>query len=184
MAERWVDIKGYKGFYQVSDQGRIRSLTRVVTSMKSNCKYTSGVMRTIQGRIRSLNRAHGYPSISLHNGEKRAFNVHRIVAEHFVPNPDGLPQVNHKNGVKTDNRACNLEWCSPSQNTRHAFKSGLRVGPRGEKNGRAKLTEDNVRAIKVLLEQGLSYQKIANKYDVSKGTIAHIAKGRKWTHIN
>lgn len=183
MAERWKDIKGYEGKYQVSDQGRVRSLTRVVDSMKSNCKYTSGVKRTLQGKMRKVNHASGYPTVSLHSGERRTANVHRIVAEAFIPNPEGHKQVNHKNGVKSDNRACNLEWCSPSGNAVHAYENGLRTGPKGERNGRAKLKEDQVRAIRKLLKQGLSYQKIADKYDVSKGTIAHIAKGRKWTHL-
>lgn len=104
----WKDIKGFEGLYQVSDDGRFRSLD-CMRPMKN------GIMRTYYGRELSTKECKdGYLYIDLtdKDGKRKAYKAHRIVAEHFVRNPLNLPVVNHRNEDKHDNRAVNLEWCT------------------------------------------------------------------------
>lgn len=112
--EIWKDIEGYEGIYQVSNMGRVRSLTRKVWN------YTK------PGRILSPGaKENGYLHVALNNGEKREkhAHIHRLVAAAFIPNPDNLPEVNHKNYDKKDNRVENLEWCTSRYNKAHFRKS-------------------------------------------------------------
>ena len=98
-AEIWADIPKYKGKYQVSTKGRVRSLLR-------------GKERVLTPWLTT-----GYPTVSL--GRRNKQLVHRLVAEAFIPNPERRPQVNHKNGDRTDNRVNNLEWVSSRENILH-----------------------------------------------------------------
>lgn len=112
--EVWKPIKGYEGIYEVSSYGRVRSLDMVLPAIANGVPCTRirhGVMRkTHIGRT-------GYHYVLLRNGGKdKNFRLHRLVAEAFVPNPDNLPEVNHKDEDKNNNRADNLEWCSSSYN--------------------------------------------------------------------
>lgn len=108
--EIWKDITGYEGLYQVSDQGRVKSLKR------KGCKKERVLKPAVdQG---------GYLIVTLSDGEKRKnFKVHRIVCEAFHENHDEKTQVNHINEIKTDNRACNLEWCTAKENINHGTRN-------------------------------------------------------------
>ena len=112
--EIWKDIPGYEGRYQVSHIGRVRGLRK----------------RTLVGQV--INS--GYRVLNLVSGGRRTRVVrleHRLVAEAFVANPNGYPEVNHLNGVKTDNRASNLEWTTRKLNMAHAKRTGLLPPPSG-----------------------------------------------------
>ena len=110
MSEEWRDVVGYEGLYQVSSEGRVKSLER---------KDRLG--RTVKERILKPGVVgSGYLMISLCTGGKqKMFSVHRLVCQAFHENPDNKPQVNHINEDKADNRACNLEWSTAKENMNH-----------------------------------------------------------------
>ena len=114
--EIWMPVQGYEGIYEVSNLGRVRSLTRVV----SIYSYLTNTMfeRTIESRIKSIHHdKYGYGMVNLKkNGEHRTEKVHRLVAKAFIPNPQNKPCVDHINGVRDDNRVENLRWCTVKEN--------------------------------------------------------------------
>lgn len=118
MQEIWKDVKGYEGLYQVSNFGRVRSL---------NYKHTKNV-KELAYRINHK----GYIDVHLSkNGKSKHLVVHRLVAKTFIPNPNNLPQINHIDGNKQNNRIDNLEWCNNSENLKHAYKLNLRLKKQG-----------------------------------------------------
>lgn len=116
--EVWRPVAGYNGRYEVSDLGNVKSMD-----------YN----HTGQTRVLSeCDDGSGYRLVCLcKDGRQKSCKVHRLVAEAFIPNPGNLPQVNHKNEDKTDNRAENLEWCSQSYN--------INYGTANERAGKAKV---------------------------------------------
>ena len=119
LEEEWKDISGYEGRYQISNMGRIRSLPRIVKNGIGECHK--------KGKILKPQKAvNGYMRATLCNEKYyKHFKIHRLVAEHYIPNPENKPQVNHINGDKTDNRVDNLEFCTHEENIKHAIKNGL-----------------------------------------------------------
>lgn len=110
MKEKWKDIPNYEGLYQVSNLGRIKSIGRRVSWKFYNkpCarNHNERIIIPEIGKI-------GYCRVGLcKNGKRTRYNLHRIIAKAFIPNPNNLPTVNHKNGIRTDNRLENLEWAS------------------------------------------------------------------------
>ena len=113
MKETWKDIKGYEGFYQVSNIGNVKSLKRIV-----NNSTTYGGKATVKERIlKPKTDKDGYESVGLRkDGKVKHFRVHRLVATAFIPNPNSYPIVNHKDEVKNNNIVSNLEWCTVRYN--------------------------------------------------------------------
>lgn len=120
---RFLPVLGYEGYYEVSSLGEVRSVDRVVVG-------TDGVHYPRKGRVLRpyLNKNVEYPQIALwRDNQGTTFYVHRLVAEAHIPNPKKLPEVNHKNGFRFDNRKSNLEWVTSLENKLHAIQTGLRV---------------------------------------------------------
>lgn len=169
--EVWKKIKDYPD-YEVSNYGRIKSLSRV-SVRGANLKE-----RIIKGGIDTR----GYQMIHLvNNGDRKTLLVHRIIAKAFICNAFSKPDVNHKNGIKTDNRVCNLEWSTTQENIIHAYGNGLCSSRVGHENGRALLTENQVLEIRQIKDKKIS--KIAVKYNVSWSCVSNIIKRKTWTHI-
>lgn len=135
--EIWKDIVGFEGYYMVSSFGSVKSFDRRI-------QHNYGGKATRLGRLLKLGVSHGYNYAYLSvNKTVKAFRVHRLVAEAFIPNPENRPQVNHKNGIKIDNKIENLEWSTSSENLQHAHSTGLKLGTKG------KVGKDNIKSIPI-----------------------------------
>jgi hypothetical protein len=120
VTEKFLPIPGFEGFYEVSDEGNVRSVKR-----KISIKSKHGLTRTFQSKeISKIVNDFGYVIATLClNGDKKTFRVHRLVLMAFCPNPkSAYLDVNHKNGVKTDNSIQNLEWVTRSENLKHRYR--------------------------------------------------------------
>jgi len=161
---KWKDIPGYEGFYQISNTGLIKNIKR----SRHLCLSKNGG---------------GYYKVKLRYGKKRDAAVHRLVAETFIENPLCLQQVNHINGIKTDNRVENLEWCTPQENITHAIQIGLK-NTIGSNNGSAKLSESDVEEILQLDRMyGLRTRVITKEYHVHKSSVERIKNNITWKNI-
>lgn len=120
MNEEWRAVKGYEGLYEVSNMGRVRSLDRRVKTRSPGAEDFFRAGRTIAPK----QRHGGYLGVQLwRDGNVRQICIHRLVAQAFVPNPHNLPQVNHKDENKLNNRADNLEWCVPKYNANYGNRN-------------------------------------------------------------
>lgn len=126
MSEIWKNVPGYEGLYQVSSNGRVKSLDRCVMVKNG---YNGQTSRSLKGVILKPVLVRGYQAVTMHkNGNGRLMKIHRLVAEAFIPNPINKPQVNHKDGDKLNNCVKNLEWCTSLENQMHAIHKGLKTG--------------------------------------------------------
>jgi hypothetical protein len=172
--EIWKDIAGYEGLYQVSNLGNIMSFQN--KTPKSN-KAISKLLKP------ALSPRYYQVDLCL-KGKKRRAIVHREVAIAFIPNPLNKPCVNHINGIRTDNRVENLEWCTSSENRIHAFETGLAKVLHGINHGMCKLTNEQVLKIRELSLSGMSSYKIAKEIEiVSPKQIRNIISRKRWNHI-
>lgn len=128
----------------------------------------------------------GYKELYLYlvDGRRKCFKVHRLLMETYSPIENSKElQVNHIDGNKANNNINNLEWCTRSENLKHAFRIGLEQSPKGEKNYFHKLNDQQVKEICTRLQQKEKITKIANDYGVSKGCIYNIKNKKHWKHI-
>lgn len=174
MTEVWKPVRNYEDCYEVSSIGRLR---------RSVNRFGNP-----SGRLLSPANALGYRRYTLcKDRETRTFAAHRLTWEAFNgPIPEGLV-INHKNGVKDDNRLDNLEVVTVAENTRHGFRVLGRPpnkNPKpGSQNGRARLTEADIPLIRKRIAQGDDLLDIAGDYRVAHATIWQIAKGNTWRHV-
>jgi len=118
--EIWKDIEGYEGLYQVSSEGRVKSLPK-------EHRYGSKSEKILKlGKTIKQRNGEDYPTVCLSkDGIVNEYKIHRLVALSFIPNYENKPTVNHKNGKRNDNRLCNLEWATHSEQNYHMWEIGL-----------------------------------------------------------
>lgn len=129
----------------------------------------------------------GYLGVALSNADdpskkQHTLTVHRLVAEAFIPNPNNLPEVNHKHGNKNDNRVSELEWTTQPDNIQHALDTGLN-NSKGENNPSAKLTWEQVREIRAIhihKDPDFGNVAIAKRFDIDPSTVSDIIRGKTW----
>lgn len=176
MIEIWKDVKGFDGFYQVSNLGRVKSVSRKI----GNCFRKE--------KIRSLSLTKdGYVKLRLsYCGKDVTKRVHRLVAEAFIPNPENKETVNHKDGNKLNNCIYNLEWADRSEQMYHAYKHSLKKSERGTENAQSKLTVEQIKEIrKTYVRYSRKYGTIAlaDKYGVTNRVIGLIVKNLSYKNV-
>lgn len=172
--EEWKDINGYEGQYQISNCGRVKSLARDYF-----CGYQNRARKHQPEIILYQSTNLGYKLVGL-SRDNKCFTgkVHRLVAQAFIPNPDNLPEVNHKDGDKSNNNDWNLEWSTPKDNSAHARSTGL-CNQNGENAYHAKLTNQQAEEIRAL--KGIvSHRKIAEMYGACRTTIGNIMLNKSY----
>jgi len=175
MAEE-KQIAGFEN-YTIEVDGTVRSIERLV--IRSNGRLYRHKEKVVKHH---LNKSVGRYQVYLKNecGEQKALYLHRLLAIAFIPNPLNLPEVNHINGDKTDNRLENLEWCTRLENTQHAERLGLKNHKSGEENGNAKLTGLQVSEIRMLINDGVRKTEISERYRISLTHVYFIHHNKSW----
>src|SRR5699024_8059978 len=160
MTEQWKQIEGFPN-HLVSSEGRIWSKTRII-------KRPSGNYLRLGHFMEGRDDTHGYLTVCIKNERQRKnVKLHRLVAIAFIENPENKREVNHINGIKTDNRKFNLEWMTSKEN-----------------NPISKFTEDQVREIRRIYGQGGISQKALGKlYNTSQAQIYYIVNRITWKNI-
>lgn len=177
--EQWKDIKGYEGFYQISNLGRVKRLGNLPP-------YKEHFLKLICNR-----QGYFYVCLCVEN-KRQAKTVHRLVAQAFIPNSKNKPCVNHIDGKKSNNKAENLEWCTHCENTKHAYKTGLIKlntksfieSNRQKSRNRRKCTENQVKEIKKIhFETGWGSCRIAKLVNLNRAIIENIIRNKNYRDI-
>lgn len=176
-SEVWEDIVGYKGQYQVSDKGNVRSVDRIDSRGR---KRKGALLKLIYDKD-------GYVIVNLYkNGIGAQKKVHRLVTEAFIPNPNGLPQVNHRDEVKANNNVENLEWCTSKHNNNH----GTRLERIRKKVRGVNIETGEVLTFSSTVEAGREGYVSVDKacrgiYNDGRGKLigdGHLYKGHQWSY--
>jgi hypothetical protein len=164
--EIWKPIKGHDG-YEISNYGRVKSFMQTSPKILSICTDTLG-----------------YERVKLYkDGSYIVQKIHQLVAIHFIPNTKNKPEINHLDGDKSNNHYSNLEWCTRSENMKHACKIGL-IKRDGENNPRSKLNDMSAWEILFHHSIGESKQSLADFFNVSKSSVERVIYKKTWKHIN
>lgn len=176
--EIWKDIPEFEGLYQASNLGNLKALPKTAFHNLTN-RYILRKEKLL--RNNSVNTG-GYKQVFLRkNGIFYPSRVHRLVASTFIPNLENKKCVNHKNGIKTDNRVVNLEWATHSENEKHAFSIGIKVNSKGEKHPRAVLNQEAANIIRSKYIKGKYGRRIlAKEFNVGTSTIWRIVNNKNY----
>lgn len=175
--EQWKAVPGWEGWYEVSDEGRVRSVARVSIAGGAPAHYQARVLRGSPGK-------NGYPVVSLSrpNYQRKAY-VHSLVAAAFLgPRPEGL-EVCHADGSRDNNRLSNLRYGTRRDNSKDMVAHGRAPdgsNARGEKNGLARLTEVEIRLIR---QMSGTQKEIAEMFGVTPSNISCIQRRKTWAHV-
>ncbi len=174
--EIWRDIKGYEGLYKASNEGRIKALDRISRNMWGDFLHKGRILKPYKHK-------QGYYFVNLKKDKKQKFvKIHRLVALTFIPNPENKPQVNHLDGIKTNNNVTNLEWVTPKENIAHAWETGLTKKKYGEANNRSKFKEEQILYIRA--QRGIKTGKeLAEEFGTATSVISAIQLRKRWAHI-
>ena len=174
--ETWTNIQNYEG-YQISNLGRVKSLKRK--------KWNGFAFQDVQEKILSIkSQMNGYLQVNLcQNGICKSHSLHRLVAIHFIPNPDNLPNVGHKDHDPTNCAASNLYWTTQLENIHHSIEAGRFI--KGEKVKNSKLTASQVREIRSKIKnKEISQCKLAKELGVTQNCISEIVNRKTWQHVS
>jgi hypothetical protein len=174
--DQWIKVALRKRYLIVSEDGTIRRANKA--DSLGNVDVSKGYSVVTQQVHKKSGRV--YFNMT-YMGHTKSILVNRVVAWRFWPNPENLPQVNHKDGNKENNAKSNLEWSSGSDNEKHAHRTGLKTG-RGSSNSNAKLTADQVVKIRMAANDN-SPDELASTYGVSRSTILNILARKTWQHL-
>lgn len=173
--EIFKDIPNYEGIYKMSNNGNVKSFHKKKIGMILKPSKNNG----------------GYLHVNLFkNKTGKHFDIHRLVAITWIPNPHNYPEVHHKNYNKLDNRVENLEWLTAKQHRANAIKNGRHfnfsiINHDGENNGRAKLKNNDISEIRQLYKNHkLTQTKLGKKFGVSQAQIGLIVNNKSWKHLN
>lgn len=172
ICEEWRDVPNFEG-YQVSNLGKIRGIDRLKQG-RSGLRLTRG-----QEMKQMLNKK-GYPEVRLRKNGTHTRLVHKLVASAFLVKSGGCTQINHINGVKTDNSVLNLEWVTQSENQKHAYKLGLQPSRAGESNNKATITDKDVTKLKLLYNSGKTTKEVSEFTGVNLSIVRQIIYGQSW----
>lgn len=165
--EIWKDVKGYEGLYVVSNLGRVKSIERYVKGRGNGLHKAGG------GFMKLFNRSK-YIGVTLCKCNKAIqFYLHRIVADAFIPNPEGNKEVNHIDGNKHNNKVSNLEWVSHSENGKHAYRIGLKVKKGGTPNKRVRVFAEGIDKKFNSIADAASY------FSISQSSISRCCSGER-----
>lgn len=172
--EQWMSIVGYESCYKISSFGRIKSLFRIVPTTHNVRKVKESIIKQHLGHGGYL-----YATLCCCN-KKMSSTVHSLTAKHWVSNPSNKPTVNHKKGIKTDNRCWELEWATEKEQDTHARATGLKIPIYGEQCSYTKLK--NYQVLEIFNSESKNNY-LANKYGVTEPVICAIKKGRARANI-
>ena len=165
MEEIWKDVVGFEGIYQVSNLGKVKSLKFGKEKYLSITKSSIGYLNT---------------KLQL-NKKNKSFLVHRLVAETFIKNEFNKPCVNHINGIKTDNRIENLDWCTHKENTEHSLKNDLRKTGCNHKQSKLSLKDiEYIRKNYKYRDEKNGGYKLAEMFGVSRNCISNVVKNKTY----
>jgi hypothetical protein len=175
----WKPVKGYENYYEVSNDGEIRNIVRlIVCSNRSYCRK--------QKELRQYVNRRGYKTVKLYDGNAKGvmFTVHRIVALTFLENLNNYKEVNHIDYDKFNNSVENLEWCTRSHNVRHSYVTKDPTKYKGSGNKMSKLTEEQVIQMREDRKTGnFTYKQLAEKYSVGLTLVGYIINNKVWRHV-